>query len=363
MFMQPRWQRTNIDLVCQDKTMNTTVTQPPQHASVASTSKRTLWIFGPGVDFWSLHAGAGLLVLPVALIGRLAFDELYTILMTVYSLALGFPHVVATHLRLNLDEDCRSRFAWLSWKAPLVIAGIVAILVVALKWLPYVVFAWFALQTWHANRQNYGIMRRYIRMAQSEPSALVNKTAGALIELFPWAPVLYACMWQDTNYQGYTIAFPALQWLVPLSAPLWTAAMVLLGVYLACEIREIRAKRFVPGRFLCCVAGSTVSILAWMVSDDLSWGYLVTSLWHSLQYVVYVQAFRSRPPEGASTAKLPLLKYIGLLFGIGVILSILFRGMSYYVPAIFAVIHLSMNFHHYLSDTLIWRRQPKPIAL
>lgn len=331
-------------------------THPPQ--TTLGGKPRTRWILGPLADFWLLHAGAGILVVPIALLGRFAVDNLYTILMTVYSLSLGFPHVVATHVRINLDEDCRSRFGWLCLKAPLVIIAAVALIIFACKSLPHLVFAWFALQTWHANRQNYGIMRRYIRMAGSDPDRLVNKVAKAVIELVPWAPVLSACLWQDTRYQGYPIAFPALQWLEPLAVPAWCLAVFLSVLYFCLEIREASAKRIVAGRLLCCVSGATVNFLAWVVADDLSWGYLVTSLWHSLQYIAYVQAFRLQPPTGAAPAKLSPLKHLGLLFSIGVALSLLFRSISYFVPGLFAVLHLSMNFHHYLSDTLIWRNRP-----
>ncbi len=340
------------------------VTAP--HPAVAEVHRESMrgsdkqvnyWIFNPVVDFWAIHGGAGMLVLPLALFGLFALDSWYTMLMSVYSLSIGFPHVVATHVRLNMDDDCRLRFKWLSWQAPLAIMALVAVVVYVFKLLPYLVFVWFALQTWHANRQNYGIMRRYMRMANSDPSRLVNKTAGALIELFPWAAVLSACMWQDTRYQGYPIVFPALQWLEPLCVPVWSASLLLAVTYVLCELREGCSRRAVPGRILCCVSGCVINVLAWIVADDLSWGYLVVSLWHSLQYVAYVQAFRSRPPAGSTPqVKLSPLKHLGLLILIGAVLSALFHGISYFVPALFAVVHLSMNFHHYLSDTLIWRR-------
>ena len=132
------------------------------------------WIYGPAADFFLIHGALGLIVLPIAAASFLAPD-IIPILLVAYTLFLGMPHITATHVRLHLDEDCRRQHRWLAIVAPLAVAGLVAAVVYAWKMLPALVLSWFLIQNWHAGRQNFGIMRRYIRMAGSDPNKPVNR--------------------------------------------------------------------------------------------------------------------------------------------------------------------------------------------
>jgi hypothetical protein len=333
--------------------------QEKQHPPTANAAGRTTaghWIYSAGMDFWAIHGGCGLIVLPVVALSTRDFDFFPAAIM-LYALTLGLPHLAATHVRLSLDGDCRSRFAWLRTFAPLAIIGAVAVVLYVLNMMPYLVLAWFGLQTWHANRQNFGIMRRYMRMAGSAPESAVNRCAEALVELFPWATVLYAALYQETRYLGYPITFPPLDWLRPIALPFWAFNVCLLVAYVVLEIRQKTIGKFVPGRLLCCISGCVVNYLAWVYVDDISWGYLVVSVWHALQYITYVHGFRSQPPAGADTVRLSLVKHLAIIFAGGVAMFLGLNVLRTMIP-VFAVFHLSLNFHHYLSDALIWRRSP-----
>jgi hypothetical protein len=221
--------------------------------------------------------------------------------------------------------------------------------------LPLLVFAWFLAQTWHANRQNFGIMRRYMRMAGSDPASPVNRLAEALVELVPWAAVATCLVTPSTRYLGYPISLPPLGALTPVCATLWGACAVLALTYTAFELRQWRAGSFVPGRALCVVAGCVVNTVAWVFVGEISWAYLVVSTWHALQYIAYVHAFRAAPPPRAQVVKLAFTPHILILALAGLALYGFFNGLAWLIPPAVVVAHLSMNFHHYLSDALIWR--------
>ncbi len=312
------------------------------------------WIYGPVRDFLFIHGAAGLVALPVAIIAFSA-PQLWLPLFLAYSFMLGLPHVSATHVRLHLDEDCRRRFTWLSWIAPLLIAAPICFVVFACQQLPTLIFAYFIAQTWHANRQNFGIMRRYMRMSGSDPRLFINRIAEAGVEILPWAAVSTCLCWPARHYLGYPIKLPPLEWLLPICVSLWVISACIVLLYAVLECYEWSQRRAVPGRVLCFWSGALVNILAWVCAREVSWGYLIVSTWHALQYISYVHAFRSSPPPGARATKLSLLPHLSLLVLVGFCINLFFRGLDNWIPSVVVIVHLSMNFHHYLSDAMIWR--------
>ncbi|HEY9758403.1 MAG TPA: hypothetical protein V6C97_24770 [Oculatellaceae cyanobacterium] len=337
----------------------TTAATSAQAEPVSNSRPPKLWIYGPGRDFWLIHGGAGIVTLPIVAASFLASNTHSSVILA-YSLLLGLPHLCATHVRLHMDKDCQQRQRWLVVVAPLVVASIVATMIYAWNLLPALILSWFLLQTWHANRQNYGILRRYTRMADSPPNRPVNKLAEIAVELLPWASVSTALMVPTSTYMGYPIALPPVEFVTPIMIALWGASVFLSVAYLAFEGYELYHKRFVPGRFLAVLTGALVNLAAWVLVEDIVWGYLVVSIWHALQYISYVHAFRAAPPPGANVLKLSLWQHIALIFGSGLALFFLMQGMGKWLPSILIVLQLSMNFHHYLADAFIWKA-PRPV--
>lgn len=325
------------------------------------------WILGAMKDFWFLHAGCGILVAPVAL-AAWYFPQLFLPLFVLYSVGLGLPHIAATHVRLNLDEDCKVRFRWLAIGAPFAIMGALAAVLYAIKTpygnlLPYLVGAWFLLQTWHANAQNYGIMRRYVRMAGMDPAQPVSRLAEAMIQVIPWAFVLTCCFFFPSgHYLSYPIQLPTVPWPFEATAVALGFTVIVAGAYLTCEVVSWAKGEFVPGRFLCVVAGTSVNFMAWIIVREISWAYIVVSTWHALQYIAYTHAFRQTPPPGIRPFRLTLGQNVGLLFGLGFLVKLASVGIACFLTPLMIVVHIGMNFHHYLSDMLIWRKPKTSIS-
>ncbi len=199
-------------------------------------------------------------------------------------------------------------------------------------------------------------------MFGSDPSKAVNRLAALVVELLPWACVVTALMNPCKVYFGYPLYLPPVEILVPTLIFLWAASITVIALYLGFEAYEFFHKRTVPGRVLCVLSGALINVAAWVVVDDMAWGYLVVSSWHALQYMTYVHSFRSAPPPGARVLKLSFKPHFGLLFAGGLMVYLLGKGLEWWLPATLVVFHLGMNLHHYLADAFIWRA-PKPATL
>ena len=316
------------------------------------------WIYGAWTDILLLHGFFGLITIPLAIAAFIASDSWTPILVT-YGFCLGMPHLVATHVRLNLDSDCKTRFRWLAHGAPvLIILSLFSILLTNEYLLPYIVMGWFVAQTFHANAQNYGIMRRYVRMSGHREVKAVDKAAEALIQIIPWTFVTTCMLQPATSFLGYKIILPPGELMIPICIALWTVTLPIFLCYFVLEARALIKKDYVPGRILCVISGLFVNTLAWLVVREVHWGYLIVSTWHSLQYIAYVHAFRRKPPPGLNPVKLTAVKHISLLLVIGAAVTSFLWQLQAFLPLVVVAIHIGMNFHHYLSDMLIWRRPP-----
>jgi len=318
------------------------------------------WIYNGPTDFALIHGFAGLITVPLVVAAYNASDSWNPVLLA-YGLSLGMPHLMATHVRLNLDPDCRQRLGWLAHRALLgIIAAFLLAVVVFPAALPYLVFGWFAAQTCHANAQNFGVMRRYVRMAGIYKDGLVDKTAEFIIQVAPWTFVTTCLLSPATRYLGYDIVLPSGDMVFPLCVGLWAVTVPAILLYAALEVRAMFRDETVPGRVLCVVSGLLVNGFAWLFVREVHWGYLIVSTWHALQYIAYVHSFRMSPPPGVEPMRLDALRHIAILLAAGALVMGVMIQAREWIPVLGIAMHLGLNFHHYLSDMLIWR---KPASL
>jgi hypothetical protein len=339
--------------------MSIATAEVQQTKTLHSAPSAKYWIINPVADFCLLHAGAGLVLLPIAVIAYNA-GSWWPGLLVANALLLGLPHITSTYIRLA-DADCaRSRRA-LGFFAPLGILCAMSAAILGWGALPYLVLLWLGLQTWHNTRQNFGIYRRYMRMAASPVDAPVNLAAAWVIQALPWVTVASAFLVSHKTYVGQPIYSPDPTLVAAALIPAVCLGLLLLVGYVILEFRELLRGRFVPGRFLCCLSGTAVNVLAWVVVGEISWAYLIAASWHELQYVSYTDSFRQSPPPQAAIRRMSRVKYLGSLL-CGSLLLYGFLSCFLACPLVLIVINLSINFHHYLCDTFIWRSAPKPIA-
>jgi hypothetical protein len=110
--------------------------------------------------------------------------------------------------------------------------------------------------------------------------------------------------------------------------------------------------------------------VAYIGIENINYGWLVINVWHNAQYIVFVWLFNNNLFKGQSDPKARFLSYIsqngkGLMyFGVCCSLAVVFyQAMEWTLGALLplVVIYQTINFHHYIVDSVIWKIRRKPI--
>lgn len=292
-------------------------------------------------------------------------------LLAVHSWLFGFDHVIATFTRLAWLPEDRRRHRPLLYALPLFFAGTLAVgtgLGIIVLNSTYFLWQWF-----HMTRQSWGIAQHYRRAAGGmawDPPWLSELTLWS----FPVAGLLRRCHQQPGRFLFMDL------WLPPVPAALYHGAVVVAAalalLFVVTRLRALRRGELPLGHTLFLSTHALVFGLGYLVIDDLHGGWLLTNVWHNVQYLAYVWLQNRRRFEGGPRAEAPWLSWLcqpgaaraaayfaaclclstplfAGLFALGDRLDewLLGRVLSLSLGAALAI-----NFHHYLVDGLIWRR-------
>jgi len=109
--------------------------------------------------------------------------------------------------------------------------------------------------------------------------------------------------------------------------------------------------------------------------DDITHGWLVINVWHNAQYVLFVWLFNSNRYQGGIDPKARLLSaisqpnrawlYFAVCLGITTIFYSAVNGVigqfSHWGLPLVVIVYQTINFHHYIVDSLIWKVRRKPL--
>jgi hypothetical protein len=350
----------------------------------------------PFVEFL-LVGGCTLLLFPLAWLGE------RTLGLDAAELAVGFttfhaahlindPHFSVTYLlfyrnarrRLfgrELAPAQRLRYLFAGVVAPLVLVAwaAVAMSLGSARALGWMIELMFALVGWHYAKQGFGMLlvlsgRRGVRYQATERRALlVHALAGAA---FAWAnPAAPAREVEEKGVVYTALAHPrALE--LATGALFASSALWLLVVLVRKGRRDGRVPPLGP------LAGYLVTIWLWTVftSVDPLMVYVIPAL-HSVQYLYFVWLLRRNeardaeaPPHFGRPTKerLLLLALSALVLGLVQfhLMPSVFDWARLLVPGRspaslaelgktpwFACLFAVVNIHHYVMDTVIWRRE------
>lgn len=323
----------------------------------------TGWLRGPAFDVAFV---GGVLALALALgaagtIGPAAFMAVLTIDLWL----LAYPHVASTFTRVALSRaDARRHAFLLVGLPPIVLAatGGVAWLggAVALNTL------YFAWQTIHYTRQSDGVARAY-RRASGARSAGRDLLTDAVVYAFPVWGVLHRIDQRPTAFYGAPILVPSIPGvLAPLAGAL---AVTLLVAWSARQVRALRGGAPVLGLTLHVASHAVVTVVSYVIVDDVTEGWLFINVWHNAQYLAFVWVANARRFGRGVDPSHPVVSWLSqprrvgwyaavlLLLGGGFYLALgeVTATLPQHVLPVVLVVHLAVNFHHYLVDAVIWR--------
>jgi len=282
---------------------------------------------------------------------------------------LANPHLVATYTRIGAISS-RIRLQWaLIVVAPILILACLTIVALAYE-ATGLLALYFVLQTFHVARQSYGIARRHDRRLQVPCRGIPY----LLIYLFPAWGYLHRSAQAPNSFLGYPI------WLPPVPQELAFAAgiaAIVGALSWFARLGYARSAKQVSEPFNSFVLSHLlVSLVGYVWISDITVGWLVVNVWHNIQYLIFV--YRQRRPgvmtgessekSGSASARrrslVEVLKPPATFFLICSIVGAVLYAVASRVGESFLwlglptvlIAHFVLNFHHYLADSVIWKR-------
>jgi hypothetical protein len=344
-----------------------------------------------------LVGGLTLVFLPLALVAvrLLGLDdaELAVGFTTFYgAYIINDPHFTVTYLLFY--ENARERAfgrAFEPWqRVRYVLAGVVAPLVLAgwaasaiatgsARSLGFMIDLMFALVGWHYVKQGFGVLtvlsgRRGVRFAPNERRVLLAHAFAGWA--YAWAsPATAVSAMEEKGVVYLALAHPR-TFELAAGAAFALSSVALLAMLVVKARRERRLPPAAP------LVGFLASIWAWSVFSSLDplMIYVIPAL-HSIQYLYFVWLLKrneAREAEAAPHFGRPTQQKLLVLalsaVGLGVLVfhagPTLLDAAHWLVPARareplhplgptpwFSAVFALVNIHHYLMDTVLWRRE------
>jgi hypothetical protein len=312
-----------------------------------------------GIPLLSLFTGFVVIFFPQFFLPILIFDLWF----------LGYHHVISTYTRLCFDKKSLQS----SWFLIFGLLPMVALVTLLAAWqlgLWIIISTYFYWQWFHYARQSWGISRAYRgkdRDAQYEDGWIDQAVFYAL----PVLGILYRSYQNPGKFIGLelkTIPIPAE--LVSLVA---AATIALLAYWLFRRVQSLRADRLAAVHTLYMLSHFTVFAFAYLLIDDITYGWLVINIWHNAQYILFVWLFNTRRFKDGIDPEARFLSYISQpeRLGIYLLTCVAITGVVYWailgtLSAVFfaglsatIVVYQIVNFHHYVVDAIVWKvRKP-----
>jgi hypothetical protein len=279
---------------------------------------------------------------------------------------LGYHHVIATYTRLCFDKESFRTHRFLVLWLPFLVFGCVLALGygVGLWVLSSVYLYW---QWFHYTRQSWGVSQVYRRK-----SGGVVDDGEWFSKLIFWAVPVWGILnrsFQDPGtFLGIELrVLPVPELAVDIAE---IAALLALAMWLASRALAWWRGRLAVAHSLYMITHFLVFGVAYVMIEDITYGWLVVNIWHNAQYVVFVWLFNTNRFRDGTDPKAPFLSrisqqqkswlYFGVCIGIStVVYATLENTAALLIPAL--VIYQAINFHHYIVDSVIWKVRQKPL--
>ncbi len=284
---------------------------------------------------------------------------------------LGYHHVISTYTRLAFDPASRREHRFLIYILPFIIlAGVLLMIATLGLWsVPTLYLYW---QWFHYTRQSYGIAQVYRRKAgigADEPRWLQQATIYAL----PLWGILHRSAAGPERFLGLEI--------VALPVPIWLAdgvgicALALTVAWVAARLGDVRRGRLALLHSAYLASHFVIFFFGYIAIPSLDYGWLVINIWHNAQYILFVWLFnRNRYKKGVDPEARLLSwtlqpgrawAYFGLCLAISTALYFMaFEAIGVFMAIalpLMLIIFQTINFHHYIVDSLIWKVRKAPI--
>lgn len=288
---------------------------------------------------------------------------------------LGYHHVIATYTRLAFDvRSFREHRALIVYLLP-VVAAVVALLAAYVgPWVVTTVYLYW--QWWHYTRQSEGISKAYAGKSKDKQfgNPLIMRAAFYAVPITALLAVSYRSPEQFLYFPLRTL--PVSEGVLA-GAALVTAALVIM--WLIEQFKAYRAGKLAVPYVSYVFSHFVVYYVGYIYLREINYGWLTINMWHNAQYILFVWLYNNRRFNGKPRDTQKFLSTISqngrFLLYLATCLTIstvtYFLISSYLSDALSVaftmtatmsslIIYQTINFHHYIVDSLIWKlRKPK----
>ena len=312
-----------------------------------------------------------LLGMSAALIASVS-EITYEMVLSLNLFFLGFHHVISTYTRLGVSQLNTNETRFLTLILPfLVLAFVASCALLDEIWLiPTIYLHW---QWWHYTRQSEGISKA-IRFKTKSCEGGDERFNRLVFYAVPIAA--FAVM---SARDPATFLFIRVETLpIPMSVALGLVviAVTLQLIWLWNQFHALKQGVLKLQHFGYLLSHHIIYWLAYAVISNINVGWLVINVWHNSQYIAFVWHFNTQRFKDGFSKKNPVISWLSqpgkfrafCYFSVCLIATYYFydgvdwsvRALSDYTALPLVVIaYQTINFHHYIVDTLIWKlRKP-----
>lgn len=290
---------------------------------------------------------------------------------------LGYHHVIATFTKLGGTAADRKENRFLIFYLPwIVLGGTVALFLLLGIWA--IVTVYFFWQWYHYTRQSYGISAFYRRKSRTSSHTPV-KLEHAVLWAFPVWGLIHRCSQGWDTFLFQPVWLPELPNFLNVLAG--AIALIILIIWSATKIADWRSGCLTRARIGYLLSHHTIFFVSYIYISDITIGWLVINIWHNAQYILFVWLFNKNRFEQKEDKQLregndkawlgwfaqPKPFRIMAYFSTSLILTSVFyktieqvldfisAGDVAFFTAALIVVYQTVNFHHYIVDSLIWK--------
>lgn len=309
-------------------------------------------------------ASAALVILGVA-----SFE-----LMLMLDLALlGYHHVITTYSRFSFDAESAAQNRLLLIQTPILVVA--SVLLIATSVGPWAITTIYLHWQWfHYTRQSEGISKAF-GFKTGSVQAGNAKLNRLLFYLTPVTGILALSHRQPEKFllmDLYTLPVPA-----EIVYGVAAVNIVLFMSWLYRQAVAVAANQMKGLHLAYFLSHHLIYVVGYVLITDVNVGWLAINTWHNLQYISFVWVCNVNQHKGGFNPGRPIISWLSQPHRAAIyILSCILIAWAVYklidaalvatvagalMPVAIIIAYQSINFHHYIVDSVIWKLKKKSV--
>ncbi len=298
-------------------------------------------------------------------------NSLFALILTLDLWLLGYHHVISTYSRF-LESNTWSEHKSLITYLPIIVICSVFLLTKHFGlWLIATIYLYW--QFFHYLRQSEGISKAIARKGKCKLDKYY-KLDRLTFYIIPIVSFLNLSFQKPTEFLWMPLKFMSIP--EPALYILNAIAIILLSIFLIRSIFRMKSGYITKNMFFFSCTHFIIFIFSYTYVQNINYGWLAINIWHNLQYILFVWLFNTNK-YFKGEVKSPILQflyspkrmfqYLTIFFIITTLFyGVIDKSIVYLQPftsvPLVIVIYQTINFHHYIVDSLIWKLRKSSIS-